>query len=238
MATMDEVYRDLAVANRILAREGVVDAYGHVSVRHPEDPERYILSRSLSPAMVTPSDLMEFNLEGEALNGDDRTGYGERPIHGAIYEARPDVQAVVHNHSHEVIPFTVTNVPLRPIIHMGTGIGQNVPVWDIRTNFGETNMLVLKMNQGRDLAQCLGTGRVALMRGHGCVVVGPNLKEAVMVAIYLEVNAGLQAKALQMGEVTYLSPEEERLYGEIHFSSLSMDRAWSYFLDRADLTGI
>jgi len=237
MTDIEEIYRQLAIANRILAREDVVDAYGHVSVRHPEDRSRYILGRSLSPALVTPADLIEFNLEGEPIN-DDRRLYGERPIHSALYETRSDVQAVVHNHSHAVIPFGVTGTQIRPVLHMGAGIGQDVPTWDIRDNFGETSMLVLTMDQGRDLADTLGQGRVALMRGHGCVVVGPNLKEAVMLSIYLQVNAQLQTTAMGMGDVTYLSPEEERLYSEIHFSPLSMDRAWEYFLDRADLSGI
>ena len=237
MTTVDEARRQVAVANRILAREDVVDAYGHVSLRHPDDPERFLLARSVSPALVTPADIMEFDLDCNPID-DDRRPYGERPIHGAAYQARPDVNAVVHNHSHAVIPFGVTNTPIRPLVHVGSGIGPEVPVWDIADNFGDTNMLVLTMEQGRDLAKCLGTGRVALMLGHGCVVVGPNLKEAVMVSIYLQVNAQLQIASMRMGEVKYLSPEEERLYQEIQFSPLSMDRAWEYFEERADLSGI
>ena len=237
MTTVDEARRQVAVANRILAREDVVDAYGHVSLRHPDDPERFLLARSVSPALVTPADIMEFDLDCNPID-DDRRPYGERPIHGAAYQARPDVNAVVHNHSHAVIPFGVTNTPIRPLVHVGSGIGPEVPVWDIADNFGDTNMLVLTMEQGRDLAKCLGAGRVALMRGHGCVVVGPNLKEAVMVSIYLQVNAQLQIASMQMGEVKYLSPEEERLYQEIQFSPLSMDRAWEYLEERADLSGI
>ncbi len=237
MTTVDEARRQVAVANRILAREDVVDAYGHVSLRHPDDPERFLLARSLSPALVRPADIMEFDLDCNPID-DDRRPYGERPIHGAAYQARPDVNAVVHNHSHAVIPFGVTNTPIRPLVHVGSGIGPEVPVWDIADNFGDTNMLVLTMEQGRDLAKCLGAGRVALMRGHGCVVVGPNLKEAVMVSIYLQVNAQLQMASMRMGEVKYLSAEEERLYQEIQFSPLSMDRAWEYFEERADLSGI
>ncbi len=237
MTRVDEARRQVAVANRILAREDVVDAYGHVSSRHPDDPERFLLARSVSPALVTPADIMEFDLDCNPID-DDRRPYGERSIHGAAYQTRPDVNAVVHNHSHAVIPFGVTNTPIRPLVHVGSGIGPEVPVWDIADNFGDTNMLVLTMEQGRDLAKCLGAGRVALMRGHGCVVVGPNLKEAVMVSIYLQVNAQLQMAAMRMGEVKYLSPEEERLYQEIQFSPLSMDRAWEYFEERADLSGI
>ena len=237
MTRLEEARRQVAIANRILAREDVVDAYGHVSLRHPDDPERFLLARSLSPALVSPADIMEFDLDCNPID-DDRRPYGERPIHGAAYQARPDVNAVVHNHSHAVIPFGVTNTPIRPLVHVGSGIGPEVPVWDIADNFGDTNMLVLTMEQGHDLAKCLGAGRVALMRGHGCVVVGPNLKEAVMVSIYLQVNAQLQMAAMRMGEVKYLSAEEERLYQEIQFSPLSMDRAWEYFEERADLGGI
>lgn len=235
---VDEARRELAIANRILAREELVDAYGHVSVRHPTQPGRYLLSHSLSPALVTPVDLVEFDLTGEPTSPENRQLYGERSIHGAIYGARPDVNAVVHSHSHAVIPYTVTGTQIRPIYHMGTGIGQDVQIWDIRKVFGDTSMLVRTMDQGRDLAKSLGQGRVVLMRGHGCVVVGPNLKEAVLVSVYLQANAKLQMQAMQMGEVTYLTPEEERLYGGVHFSPLSMDRAWRYFVERADLSGI
>ncbi len=238
MIALNEIFRELSIANRILSREDVVDAYGHVSIRHPNDPTRYLLSRSLSPALVTPADLIDFNLEGEPIDAQGRRPYGERAIHGAVYETRADVNAVVHSHSYAVIPYTVTNTQIRPIYHMGSGIGQDIPIWDIRKKFGQTNMLVLTMDQGRDLAKSLGHGRVVLLRGHGCVVVGPNLREAVMVSIYLQINAKLQMDAMRMGEVTYLSPEEESLYSEVHFSPLSMDRAWEYFLDRADLTGI
>ena len=238
MTDITQLKRDLAIANRILAREDVVDAYGHVSIRHPDNPERYFLSQSRSPALVAPEDIMEHTLEGEPIDANGRTPYGERPIHGAIYEARPDVMAVVHNHSHAVIPFTVTDTQIRPIVHVGSGIGQDTPTWDIHDQFGDTNMLVLTMDQGRDLAKKLGDGRVVLMRGHGCAVSGPNLKEAVMVAIYLQVNAKLQLTSMQLGEVTYLTAEEERLYSEMQFSPLSMDRAWQYFEKRADIAGI
>ncbi len=230
--------QELVTSNRIVAREEVVDAFGHVSLRDPTNPERYFLSRSLSPALVTEADLMEFRLDGEPLDQRDRRMYAERAIHGALYEARPDVNAVVHNHSLAVIPFGATNTPIRPIYHMATGIGQNVPIWDIRDNFGETNLLVVTMDQGRDLAKAVGDGRVALMRGHGCVVAGPSLREAVIVSIYLQINAKLQMDAMRMGEVTYLSETEEKLYGEIQFSPLALDRSWGYYRARADLAGV
>lgn len=224
---------DLMIANRILAHEGVVDGFGHVCVRHPDNRERFIMSQSKIPMLVTTDDLMEFDLSGEAIDQRDRPVYLERFIHAAILEARPDINAVVHNHSHAVIPFGVTGTPIRTIFHSAAGIGQGTPIWDIGDNFGPTNMLVTNMDQGRDLAAKLGDGRVVLMRGHGCCVAGPNLKEAVVVANYLQINAKMQLDAMALGEVKFLSQEEEQLYSELHFQPLSMNRAWQYFCIRA-----
>src|SRR5216684_4447909 len=150
---LEKALRDVVIANRILAHEGVVDAYGHVSVRHPLDPTRYLLSRSRAPELVERGDIVEFDLEGKSVGGDTRAPYLERFIHGAIYEARPDVQAVVHAHAEEILPFGITDVPLRPVIHSGSFIGRHVPVWDIADNFGDTDLLVRDMSQGRDLAR-------------------------------------------------------------------------------------
>ena len=186
MTDLDQQLQDLVTANRILAREEVVDAFGHVSIRHPEHPVRYILSQSRAPELVDSPDLMEYTLEGEPLDQQGRTMYSERPIHGGVYEARPDVMAVVHNHSPAVLPFGVTSQPLRPMFHLAAIIGPQLPVWDIRDNFQDTSLLVTTMEQGRDLAATLGDGRAALMRGHGCVVAGNTLKEAVMASVYLQ----------------------------------------------------
>ena len=193
MSTYDESLQELVTANRILAREGVVDAFGHVSVRHPDDPERYIMACSRAPGLVVRDDLMEYTLDGDPFDQRDRLMYAERHIHGAIYETRPDVHAVIHNHSLAVIPFGVTGVRLRPVIHVGSTMGTVVPVWDIREKFGDTSLLVLNMEQGRDLAGCFGDGRVALMRGHGCVVGCADVKAAVMVAAILRTAAGTAA---------------------------------------------
>ena len=144
MYNFTNTMREVVVANRILARENVVDAYGHVSIRHPDNPERYLMRRSRSPELVTLGDIIEFTLDGEPVN-DDRTPYAERHIHGAIYEARPEVNSVVHNHSHAVIPYGVTPVPLKPVAHVGASIGKEIPVCDIRHNFGYTNLLVVNM---------------------------------------------------------------------------------------------
>ena len=222
-----------STANRILAREEVVDAFGHVSIRHPEHPGRYILSQSRAPELVDTADLMEYTLEGEPLDQQDRPMYSERPIHGGAYEARPDVMAVVHNHSPAVLPFGVTGVPLRPMFHMGAVVGESIPVWDIRDNFTNTSLLVTTMEQGRDLAATLGSNRAALMRGHGCIVVGSTLKQAVMRSVYLQANARLLLASLPLGEVKYLSPSEIELMAESLSRPSSIARAWEYWAARA-----
>jgi HCOMODA/2-hydroxy-3-carboxy-muconic semialdehyde decarboxylase len=224
---------DLVIANRILANEGVVDAFGHVSIRSPENPNRYFQSRSRAPELVTTDDLMEFDLAGDAIDLQGRTPYSERMIHGAIYEARPEINAVIHNHAYEVIPFGVTGVPLRPIMHACGVIGSDIPTWDIRDKFGETNHLVVNMDQGRDLARCLGNRRVALMKRHGCVVAGRTLREAVATAIYLQVNARLLLQSLQLGKPDYLTSLETEKCASLVTTSPGLDRAWEYWCGRA-----
>jgi HCOMODA/2-hydroxy-3-carboxy-muconic semialdehyde decarboxylase len=229
--------RDLVIANRILANEGVVDAFGHVSIRSPANPARYFMSRSRAPELVTADDLMEFGLDGEATDLQGRTPYGERMIHGAVYETRAEVNAVIHNHAYEVIPFGVTGVPLRPIMHCCAAIGSDIPTWDIRDEFGEGDHLVVRMDQGRDLARCLGNRSVALMKRHGCVVAGTTLREAVMTAVYLQVNARLLLQSLQLGTPDYLTPlEVEKCTARIK-SPLGLDRAWEYWCMRAGADG-
>ena len=230
--------RDLVIANRILAHEGVMDAYGHVSVRHPDDPQRFLLSQSRSPELVTLSDILEFTLDGEPVDQQGRTLYMERFIHAGILAARPDVQAVIHNHSPAVVPFSVTKTALRPIIHVASLIGPDIPVWDIRDRFGDTSLLVTNMDQAHDLAKCLDKRRVALMRGHGCVVVGPTLKQAVMAAVYLQLNAQLLMDSLRLGDVTYLSSGEIELMSEAQMKPSSAERVWEYWLRRAGCEGI
>jgi ribulose-5-phosphate 4-epimerase/fuculose-1-phosphate aldolase len=178
-------------------------------------------------------DIMEFSLDGEAVDLRGRTPYGERMIHGSVYETRPDVHAVIHNHAQEVIPFTVTKTPLRPIGHTCAPIGFDIPVWDIRDSFGETDMLVVTMEQGRDLARGLGAARVGLMRGHGAVVAADTLPQAVNIAVYLQVNAREQLQAMQLGEPIFLSPREVELATVRQISPLALDRAWEYWRARA-----
>jgi HCOMODA/2-hydroxy-3-carboxy-muconic semialdehyde decarboxylase len=230
-----EALRDVVVANRILAREGVVDAFGHVSMRHPDDPERYLMSRSRSPELVTLDDVLEFRLDGEVIDGRGHSFYAERYIHGAIYEARPDVMSVVHNHSNEVIPFTISKEPLKPVFHVAAAIGAHLPVWDIRDNFGDTDLLVVNMDHGRDLARGLAGNTVVLMRGHGCAVVGGSIRAAVFTSIQLQANAKVLAVARGFGEVTYMSPGEIEHMTATSLGELSMIRAWEYFRRRAGM---
>ena len=233
MNHITEQLEELVTANRILAREGIVDAFGHVSIRHPERTDRYILSQSQAPDLVDIPDLMEYTLEGEPIDQQGRNMYSERAIHGGIYETRGDVLAVVHNHSPTVVPFTVTKTPLKPIFHLAAIIGPDLPVWDIRDNFGDTDLLVKTTEQGRDLARCLGGRRVSLMRGHGCVVAGNNVKEVVMAAVYLQVNAGLLLDSLKLGEVEYLSHGEIELMSESQVDPRIQHRPWEYWANRA-----
>jgi HCOMODA/2-hydroxy-3-carboxy-muconic semialdehyde decarboxylase len=231
-----DVPRELArlvAANRILANEGIVDAFGHISVRDPRGGQRFWLSRSRSPALVELDDLMEFSLDGAAVDARGRTPYGERMIHAAVYAARGDVHSVVHHHAHGVLPFAITDEPLRPVVHTASIIGAEIPVWDIRTKFGGTDMLVRSIEQGRDLAAMLAGNTCVLMRGHGAVVAGASIERAVLTAIYLEVNAKVLLDALPLGTPRALSPEEIARSAEAQFSPLALDRSWEYFCRRA-----
>jgi ribulose-5-phosphate 4-epimerase/fuculose-1-phosphate aldolase len=236
MNDLDFHIGQLVIANRILANEGVVDAYGHVSVRHPRHPERYLLARSRSPELVERADIMEFALDGTPVGDDARAPYLERFIHGAIYEARPDIHAVVHAHAEDVLPFCITTTPLRPVIHSGSFMGAHVPVWDIADNFGgHTNLLVRNMAQGRDLAQCLGSNSVALMRGHGFAAAAQSLIEVVRLSVYVPRNARVLLAAMRLGgEVKGLSPGEiaARAAGYQPYS-VETWRAWEYWAIRA-----
>ena len=236
MIDLSQAIDDLVIANRILAHENVVDGYGHVSFRHPERPDRFFISCSRAPALVERDDIVEAGLDCKPIKPDGRTMYLEAPIHGAVYEARPDVMAVVHNHAHEVIPYSTSRVKLRPIIHSAGVIGIDIPVWDIRDAFGDTDMLVRNMEQGRDLAKRLGKNRVVLMRGHGCVVAAESLKAAVQTAIYLMVNAKIQTDAMKFGENTFLTDKE---VAEIQSkqSPNVIARIWDYWARRCSRPG-
>jgi len=235
MNTLERAIHRLVAANRILANEGVLDAYGHVSIRHPDNPERFLLSRSRSPALVEASDIVEHTLTGEAVHPNPPTLYLERFIHGAIYERRPDIHAVVHSHAYSVLPFTVAKVPLLPVINNVSDMGSHAPVWDIRDRFGDTNLLVANMDQGRNLADCLDRNRVVLMRGHGFSATGRSLIELVKLAVYLPRNATIQLQAMQLGEITPLSEGEMAIRAQVEPDAPLMWRAWEYWCQRAGI---
>ena len=209
-AELKAVIDDLVMGNRILYVQDVVDSFGHISARHPHHPDRFLMSRARAPGLVVAADIMEFRLDGELVRPDERPVYSERFIHSEVYKARPDVGAVVHSHSPTVVPFSVTQVPLRPI--RAAFFYPEVPVFDTRASAGWTNLLISNSALGRALAQTLGKNSVALMRGHGNVVVAPSVRMVVYRAIYTEANAKLLLQAKMLGgPITYLAPEEAAL---------------------------
>ena len=236
MSSLDSLVQDLVIANRILAREDVVDAYGHVSVRHPDNPHRFLIARSLAPDLVEPSDIVELDLDGQPVRDDGHKLYLERFIHAAIFAARPEIMAVVHAHAEDTLPFTIAQATkLRPVIHAGSFIGAEVPVWDIADRFGDTNLLVTNLEQARDLAACLGPNNVALMRGHGFASAARSLIEVVRLSVYLPRNARALMRAKQLGgEIKYLSQGEidARNRG---YSPYSVEtwRTWEYWANKA-----
>jgi ribulose-5-phosphate 4-epimerase/fuculose-1-phosphate aldolase len=236
--TVDHVVRDLVIANRILAREGVIDDFGHVSVRHPNNPQRYFLSRSRSPEIVNVDDIVEFTLEGEPVKPENRRLYAERALHGTIYMARPDVNAVAHHHARSILPFTVTDIALKPMFHMAAVIGQEVPKWDSQAEFGDTNMLVDDLPKGHSLAKALGAGTTAILRGHGSVCAAHGLAAVCFISIYLAENAKALLATLPHGEPTYLSAGEVELTGKMLLGEMPLARAWDYYKARAGFAGI
>ena len=236
MSDLKPLIQDLVIANRILTREDVVDAYGHVSVRHPDNPHRFLIARSLAPELVGPDDIVELDLDGEPVREDGKKLYLERFIHAAILAARPDVMAVVHAHAEDTLPFGIAqSTKLRPVIHAGSFIGREVPVWDIADRFGDTNLLVTNIEQARDLASCLGPHNVALMRGHGFAAAARSLIEVVRMSVYLPRNARALMRAKQLGgEIKYLS-EGEIAARNRGYSPYSVEtwRTWEYWANKA-----
>jgi HCOMODA/2-hydroxy-3-carboxy-muconic semialdehyde decarboxylase len=228
-----ELIQDLVAASRILADQGVLDGFGHVSIRHPADPSRYLLSRNMAPALVTSADILEYDLNSNPVDAQGRRSFLERFIHGEVYKARPDVAAVVHSHSPSVVPFGISTHGLKPVYHMSGFLAAGVPNWDIRDAVGgPSSMLVTSGALGKDLAARLGASPVALMRGHGNVVVGPSLKVGVYRAIYTEVNARLQLQAHGLGgALTYLTVEEGTMADETIMTQI--DRPWQLWRRKA-----
>ena len=211
-ANLTNLLDNLVAANRILAGLGIVDGFGHVSARHPDHPDRFLISRSLAPELVTRDDIMELHLDGSPVGSDARKPYLERFIHGEIYRKRPDVQSVVHSHAPSVVPFTSSSIRLRPICHMGSFLRNGVSVFEIRDRFKATDMLVTNPDQGAALADVLATDTVVLMRGHGFCSVGQTIPIAVFRAVYTQNNAELQSRTIALGgEVTYLADDEAAL---------------------------
>jgi HCOMODA/2-hydroxy-3-carboxy-muconic semialdehyde decarboxylase len=208
----DPLVQDLVAGNRILAMEGVLDGMGHISVRHQARPDRFFLARSMAPELVTAADILEYDLEGQAIDPRDRVSYLERFIHSEIYKSRPDVRAIVHCHTPSLIPFAASDVPLRAMYHMAAFVAEGVPVFDIRKAGGVTDLLVRNAALGRALARSLGQKPAALMRGHGAVVVASSIPAVVGRSVYLDVNARTQAQAIALGgTVTYVEADEAKL---------------------------
>jgi ribulose-5-phosphate 4-epimerase/fuculose-1-phosphate aldolase len=223
---------DLVVANRILFGEGVLDGFGHVSVRDAKKPERFWLARSMAAGLVEARDIMEFDLEGEPFDAKGRAVFLERFIHSAIYRARPDVQSVVHSHSPNLVPFGVTPVSLKPLYHMTGFLGEGVPVFEIRKVAGRnTNLLITDGKLGAALARTLGDKAACLMRGHGSVAVGNSVQQSVYRAVYMELNARLQAEAMRLGRVNFLTPGEARAGAAVNDRMLH--RPWELWKRKA-----
>ena len=232
--TVASLIRELVDANHILFDQGVVDGFGHVSVRHPDRPDRFLLSRSMAPALVTEKDVLEFDLDGNPVVPGGPAPYLERFIHGEIYRKRADVNSVVHSHSPSVVPFSVvTSVKLRPVCHMcGFLSEKGAPIFEIRDFSGPgSDLLITSGKLGAALADSLGEGPAVLMRGHGSTVVGSTLRQTVFRAVYTEVGARLQMEALRLGPVTYLT--EEETVGTTKTISTQYDRSWFLWLKAA-----
>jgi len=232
---LKQLIDDIVAANRILYRQGVVDGFGHVSTRHPGRPDRFLLSAAKAPGRVGAEDIMEFDLDGNALDQRGRPIYSERFIHSEVYKARPDVHAVIHSHSPTVIPFSVTQVPLRPISNTAAFLAPEVPVFEMRKAAGMTNNLVTSSARGKALAEALGNRPVALLRGHGNVVVAPDVRRAVARAIYTEVNARMLLQAVSLGgPITFIDPEETRLIEtnrDTQTTGHGVDRIWQMWVE-------
>lgn len=230
--SLDDLLQDLAIANRILVNEGVLDGFGHISLRHPQREDRFFIARSMAPALVTSEDLLQVDLGGQVHDEQGRRTYVERFIHSAIYAARPDVRSIVHSHSPSIIPFGVTGARLRPICHMSGFLGAKTPVYEIRHSAGEsTDLLISTEALGKSLAQTLGQAQVALMRGHGSVTVGHSIEQAVFRAIYTEKSARLQMEAMRLGEINFLTDGEAQATSDMNDRHLA--RPWEMWKRQA-----
>jgi HCOMODA/2-hydroxy-3-carboxy-muconic semialdehyde decarboxylase len=232
--TLAEARDQLARANRILALEGVLDAFGHVTMRHPTNPKRYLMSRSRGSELIQPEDILEFTLDSEPIVPPTARLYGERVIHGEVFKARPDVMAVCHHHAPSILPFCVSGAELKPVYHLGATMGDVVPFWDSRDEFGNTSLIVKEPEEGASLARALGPHWTVLMRRHGATVAGRTLEELVFRCVYTAHNAGMQIQAKMLGHVGPLTAEEAELASKYNLAPGPVGRAWEYFNVRLD----
>jgi len=235
--SLDEARYMLALANRMVAYEGVLDGFGHISVRHPSDPSRYLLARSRSPELIEPADILEFTLDSKLLTPGDLLPYGECVIHGEVYKARPDVNAICHHHSVAILPFCITGMALQPMFGLGAVMGVTVPFWDSRDEFGDTPMVLTTSEQGASLARALGPHWMVLMRRHGATVVGNGIEETVFRSIHTHRNAELQLRSAALGQISPLSKGEAEQAGVYSLRERPMGRAWEYWTTRLRKAG-
>jgi HCOMODA/2-hydroxy-3-carboxy-muconic semialdehyde decarboxylase len=229
---LDEVRYEIALASRMLANENVLDAFGHVSMRHPSDPTRYLLPRSRSPQLVEPGDIIEYTLDSEPVRPVKERQFAERVIHGCIYEARQDVMAVCHHHAPAVLPFCIAGVPIVPVFHLGAAGGETTPFWDQQDEFGDTNLLVRLPEEGRSLARALGDHPAVLMNRHGATVVGSDIRELVSRSIFMCQNAVYQLQAHSLGKVDRLTPGEVKMAASLNALPNVSGRTWEYWTMR------
>jgi ribulose-5-phosphate 4-epimerase/fuculose-1-phosphate aldolase len=230
--TLADLRQELAQAYRIVANEGIVDAFGHISLRNPNNPLRYFLSRSRAPGLVEASDILEYDLDSNPIVPPTERPYSERVIHGEIFKARPDVNAVCHHHAPSIMPFAIAGVPLQPVFHLGAAMGQYAPFWDSRDEFGDTNLLVVKPEEGASLARALGKHAIVVMRRHGATVVGGDLRELVFRTIYSAKNAEHQMAAHMLGHVSPLTPGEAEMASGLNLAPGPVARAYEYWVRR------
>jgi ribulose-5-phosphate 4-epimerase/fuculose-1-phosphate aldolase len=224
-----EVRQELAIANRVLANEGVLDAFGHISVRHPTNPDRYLISRYGAAELMEPSDILELTLDSKPVEPTSARLFSELVIHGCIYQARPDVHSVCHHHAVSVLPYCITGVELVPVMHLGAALGGKVPFWDSRDEFGDTPLLVTKPEEGHSLARALGKQWMVLLRRHGATVAGRSLRECVFRSIYTCRNAELQSRSMAIGSISTLSAGETELCSSHSLTPRTLSRTWEYW---------
>ena len=235
---LTEVRAELALANQIVANEGIIDAFGHVSMRHPDNPNRYLLSRSRAPELVTPDDFIEYDLNSQPLRDPGVAQYSERVIHGEIYKARPEVMAVCHHHCPAFMPLIITGADYVPVFHLGAGAGIKPPYWDQHEEFGDTNMLVIKPEEGASLARALGKEWMVLMKRHGVTVAGTSVRDCVFRSIFSARNAEFQVRAMMIGgTIASLTPGETRMAGQLVKNTTGLTRSWEYWSMRVAKSG-